>query len=303
MTRFALATLPPSSAHAASAAIAIIDLTGDLATLPIDLPPVGGVRLLSIPDIDDLLITRPAQHHIQLQPHAGPAILGKLARWLIGHGAHPASAPIDDDRLAYWLAHAPSPLALDILLEQPRLRRQHTPPTADPRLNRLLIPPIVAAVGVPNIGKSSLLNTLARNSVAVVSDHPGTTRDAVGVYLNLAGLVVRWLDLPGLRTTTDPIEQQAILRARHWLNLADLVLHCQDAASPSPIHDLPAERPTLTIHTRADLVPSSARPALACSAHTGEGIAELATAIRDHLVTPAALTPSPLWDLPPIPTH
>ena len=156
-------------------------------------------------------------------------------------------------------------------------------------------------MGRPNIGKSSLLNALARRSVSIVCDQPGTTRDSVGVMLDLAGLVVRWIDLPGLRESSDPIEQQAIRRAGLWLEQADLVIHCIDAADPSP-DPAPIDRPTLTVRTRADLASAEIPSELVCSAHSGRGLPELALAIREHLVPAQARQRLAIWDLPPLPT-
>jgi len=302
---YRLSTAPRPAHRTANAAIAIIDVHGDLAVLARclsihSIPDPGQIRLVRLPDIDEVLIARISNDHAQIHAHAGPVVLARLASALEAFGFSPA--PFDqggtEDRLAYWLGHAPSPLALDLLLAQPRLLQcEPKPPTADRRLDRLLRPPLVAAIGRPNVGKSSLLNALARRSIALVSDIPGTTRDPVGANLNLDGLVVRWADLPGLHETADPIEAEAVRRADSWASRADLVLICSDGDSSAPIRFCDA--PFLTVRTKADLhqfAPSS--EAIACSAHTGQGLAELASAIAETLVPAGIRSPNTIWDLP-----
>jgi tRNA modification GTPase len=82
----------------------------------------------------------------------------------------------------------------------------------------------VAIVGAPNVGKSSLLNAIAREDVAIVSEIAGTTRDVVSARVILDGMVVTFLDTAGLRETEDPIEQLGVARAEGELRNADLVV-------------------------------------------------------------------------------
>jgi tRNA modification GTPase len=72
---------------------------------------------------------------------------------------------------------------------------------------------VVVIVGPPNAGKSTLLNALARREVAIVSEIPGTTRDAIEVRCDLHGLPVTFVDTAGLRETDDPIEREGVARA------------------------------------------------------------------------------------------
>jgi len=88
----------------------------------------------------------------------------------------------------------------------------------------------VVILGPPNVGKSSLLNALARRDVAIVSSVPGTTRDAIEVDLDLGGYAVTLIDTAGLRDTTDEIESEGIRRARAKAQYADLRLGVFDAA-------------------------------------------------------------------------
>jgi tRNA modification GTPase len=88
----------------------------------------------------------------------------------------------------------------------------------------------VAIAGPPNVGKSTLLNRLARRDAAIVSPHAGTTRDVIEVQLDLAGFPVILRDTAGLREATDPVEQEGVRRAWHVVTDADLVLWVLDAA-------------------------------------------------------------------------
>lgn len=83
---------------------------------------------------------------------------------------------------------------------------------------------VVAIVGPPNAGKSSLLNALARRDVAIVTPHAGTTRDILEVHLDLGGRAAILLDTAGLRETSDPIEAEGIARARARMAEADYCL-------------------------------------------------------------------------------
>lgn len=82
----------------------------------------------------------------------------------------------------------------------------------------------VVILGPPNVGKSSLLNALARRDVAIVSPMPGTTRDPVEVHLDLGGYAVTLIDTAGLRDTTDAIEAEGIRRTRARAAAADMRL-------------------------------------------------------------------------------
>lgn len=80
----------------------------------------------------------------------------------------------------------------------------------------------VAIVGPPNIGKSTLLNRLAKREAAITSDVAGTTRDVIEVRMDLRGLPVTILDTAGLRDAADPVERIGIARARDRARAADL---------------------------------------------------------------------------------
>src|SRR5579883_987903 len=136
----------------------------------------------------------------------------------------------------------------------------------------------VVIAGPPNVGKSTLLNALARRDVAIVSAIPGTTRDALEVHLELRGLPVTLIDTAGLRATDDPIEREGVARARRRAEEADLVLWLSEAgdARRAP---LAAEAPLLRVATKIDLGGAPADGALAISAKTGQGIEQLLDSI------------------------
>ena len=91
----------------------------------------------------------------------------------------------------------------------------------------------VVLAGAPNVGKSSLLNALARRDVAIVSDEPGTTRDVIEVKLELQGLPVVLSDTAGIRAAVGKVEEEGIKRTWQRLRAADLVLWLMDAADPN----------------------------------------------------------------------
>lgn len=133
----------------------------------------------------------------------------------------------------------------------------------------------VVLIGPPNAGKSSLLNALARRDVAIVTDEPGTTRDAIDVRLDLGGLSVIVTDTAGLREGQSKAEQigieRSVLRARE----ADLLIEVEDASAPSIDWLGPDTRaPRLRVGTKVDLLEPAPAPAYehALSSRTGAGI-------------------------------
>ena len=82
--------------------------------------------------------------------------------------------------------------------------------------------------GRPNVGKSSLLNCLAKRDVAIVSDIAGTTRDTNEVFLDLGGFPVLVTDTAGLRSSDDTVEQMGVERSERALKAADLIVWVKD---------------------------------------------------------------------------
>lgn len=139
----------------------------------------------------------------------------------------------------------------------------------------------IAILGLPNAGKSSLLNKLARREVAIVSNEAGTTRDIIEVHLDLGGLPVILLDTAGLRETADSVEQEGVRRAREAAEQADMQLILLDGES-WPELDLEFEgiraEAALVCVNKADMLTGAAKQAiaangwLAVSAKTGQAI-------------------------------
>lgn len=89
----------------------------------------------------------------------------------------------------------------------------------------------VAIIGAPNVGKSSLLNALARREAAIVSDTPGTTRDVIEVQMDMGGYAVTLVDTAGLRETADGVESEGVKRARAQAEGADVRVCMFDCAA------------------------------------------------------------------------
>jgi tRNA modification GTPase len=140
----------------------------------------------------------------------------------------------------------------------------------------------VAIVGLPNAGKSSLLNRLLGMDRAIVSEVPGTTRDTIEESACLRGILFRLTDTAGLRETNDPVEQEGVARSGRAMESADLVLHIFDASAtkpPAPLHDR-----EILVANKSDLIPSGSTKhtgAIAVSSLTGEGFDALLDAMTN----------------------
>jgi tRNA modification GTPase len=88
--------------------------------------------------------------------------------------------------------------------------------------------------GVPNVGKSSLINALSGKDIAIVTDIPGTTRDILREYISIDGIPLHIIDTAGLRESTDYVEQEGIKRARAEIERADFILFVIDANDAIP---------------------------------------------------------------------
>ena len=111
---------------------------------------------------------------------------------------------------------------------------------------------VVAIAGPPNVGKSTLMNQLARREVAIVSPHAGTTRDVIEVQLDLDGYPVTVIDTAGIRETDDPVEQEGVRRARARAADADLVLWLADL-SPGAAIQHEGTAPVWLVRNKIDL--------------------------------------------------
>jgi tRNA modification GTPase len=140
---------------------------------------------------------------------------------------------------------------------------------------------VVAIAGPPNVGKSTLINQLARREVAIVSPYAGTTRDVIEVHLDLDGFPVTVIDTAGVRETDDPVEQEGVRRARARAAEADLVLWMLDAEHQAIAHEGAA--PVWTVRNKIDLGGASGGERRGAdfeiSASRGDGIPELIAAL------------------------
>ena len=93
-------------------------------------------------------------------------------------------------------------------------------------------------VGRPNVGKSSLLNSLLKRDRAIVTDMPGTTRDVIEEYLNIHGLPLRIMDTAGIRDVSDVAEREGVMRSLSSIEHADLVIALFDSSEPLNDQDL-----------------------------------------------------------------
>lgn len=143
----------------------------------------------------------------------------------------------------------------------------------------------VVLIGQPNVGKSSLLNCLSGEDLALVSEMPGTTRDVIRQSIQLNGVPLHIIDTAGLRDTADQVEQMGIARTRITIEKSDVILLVLDAAHGISEQDkiilesLPREIPRLYIFNKIDLLHEVARVErqedidhIYLSAKTGQGI-------------------------------
>lgn len=144
---------------------------------------------------------------------------------------------------------------------------------------------IIALIGQPNVGKSSLLNRLAGDEVAIVTEIPGTTRDAIQQLIQIDGVPLHIIDTAGLRETEDIVEKKGIERTYAAMDKADLVLLLIDSqnglseADQNLLCKLPTNLPVLIVFNKIDLLNQSARiedkdeySIIYLSAKTGVGV-------------------------------
>lgn len=131
---------------------------------------------------------------------------------------------------------------------------------------------LVAILGRPNAGKSTLLNALARRDVAIVTEEAGTTRDVLEVPLDLGGYPVILSDTAGLREASSEAEREGVRRAEAAAGKADLVLWLEAPGTEAEAIPVQSEAQMWRVRTKADLYPVPEAGDLAISALTGAGL-------------------------------
>lgn len=321
---------PRGRAGALAAILLSGDVTWALEVIGAGRVDVGRVGVRDLAGVDRGVVARWSADSAHLMPHGGAAVVRALCSALERAGAQPrhelaaleeypdARSEVEAQMLRA-LARAQSPAAIDLLLDQPR-RWAKEGAASDPEMdrfrNRLIEPALVVAVGAPNIGKSTLVNALAGRGVSITADEPGTTRDYVGVMIDLGGVVVRYVDAPGVWNAGAGLREEGAERAANGPRLdaagesdidaqtqeaalevarrADLVVMCGDPRTRPPCVDgLAGER--IVVCLRADL----GEPGFACDARVsvkeGWGVRELAGLVRERVVPRRAMEDGGAW--------
>ena len=166
----------------------------------------------------------------------------------------------------------------------------------------------IVMTGAPNAGKSSLMNRLANQAVAIVTDVPGTTRDVIKQSISIEGVAVQLSDTAGIRTATNAIEQEGIERAQTALDTADIIIEVIDDVEPKEtglssrdnaqsvirvLNKIDLSGRTPGVLEATDQEDESVLRSVAVSAETGEGIQALEQVIIQCLGMGEAGTTSP----------
>lgn len=146
--------------------------------------------------------------------------------------------------------------------------------------------------GKPNVGKSSVLNLLARDSRAIVTDIAGTTRDVIEERITLGGIVLNVFDTAGIRKTTDKIESLGIDKSKEYINNAELILFVIDASNKITDDDFEIfesikDKNVIILFNKTDLITGEIEnnfpntDFINISAKTGEGLSTLSEIIQE----------------------
>ncbi|MFZ1292061.1 MAG: tRNA uridine-5-carboxymethylaminomethyl(34) synthesis GTPase MnmE [Melioribacteraceae bacterium] len=155
----------------------------------------------------------------------------------------------------------------------------------------------VAFVGKPNVGKSSLLNYLVKESRAIVSHIPGTTRDVIREEVSIDGILFKLFDTAGIRETNDEVENEGVLRSRNAIKEADLVVLIYDVNSDFPqdlfneISNITEKEKIITVLNKIDLKKNENNTKVrGISAKTGEGIREFLEVLKEKSLVPESFS-------------
>ncbi|MHB8790414.1 MAG: tRNA uridine-5-carboxymethylaminomethyl(34) synthesis GTPase MnmE [Desulfobulbaceae bacterium] len=161
----------------------------------------------------------------------------------------------------------------------------------------------IVIAGLPNVGKSSLLNALLQEERALVTPVPGTTRDTIEEIISIRGVPVRLIDTAGIRAAAESVEELGIRRARQKVRDADLVLFMVDAAFPLSAEDLElygslGDAPRIVVLNKCDLATGAALDAMAArfpddrpvriSARHHDGLPDLYDVVYRHIMGDAS---------------
>ncbi len=146
----------------------------------------------------------------------------------------------------------------------------------------------VAIVGKPNVGKSSLMNYILKESRAIVSHIPGTTRDIIREEASIDGILFKFFDTAGIRSTSDEIEREGVKRSREAVQNSDVVIFVNDITSGfdadiyNEILRLVPEEKIIKVFNKTDLKkPENQTTGVSISALTGDGIDEMMKLLKE----------------------
>ena len=149
----------------------------------------------------------------------------------------------------------------------------------------------VAIVGRPNVGKSSLLNYILKESRAIVSEIPGTTRDVIREEVSIGGILFRLFDTAGIRVSEDSIEKEGIIRSQETVRTADIVIYLEDVQQTESkdllidLLNLTSPDKILKVVNKIDLNKNFSKAVdVKISAKTGEGVDILFERLKEKII-------------------
>ena len=238
----------------------------------------GKLPLTSVEGIADLIEAKTDLQRRQALAQAGGGLAARAGLWrdmlLDSLGLVTAEIDFADE------GEAPTQVLHEVrsIVSQLSLELRHALRDAD-RGERVKEGFKVVLCGPPNVGKSTLMNALARRDVAIVTEHAGTTRDILQIELDLGGLPVILSDTAGLREATDVVEAIGIERSQEAMANADLLLWLCDGAQTSA--GAPDDGRILIVASKLDMVPVAPSWAdLGVSAKSGLGVQDLILRIQ-----------------------